>query len=147
MENNTEYKTLKKVLEESQRIDLINLFSITVYIRKPGDSELRRIGNIDDSGSEGTITAIKCHLMMLIMDMMLGKKRSKLPLFLDEIGTLGDLNYKQIVDMATSLNFQILTASPKAVEFVEKQHLVVGYGKGKRLRIWPNYYHGEILEA
>ena len=86
-------------------------------------------------------------LMMLIMDMMLGKKRSKLPLFLDEIGTLGDLNYKQIVDMATSLNFQILTASPKAVEFVENQHLVVGYGKGKRLRIWPNHYHGEILEA
>ncbi len=49
--------------------------------------------------------------------------------------------------MATSLKFQIRTASPKAVEFVEKQHLVVGYGKGKRLRIWPNYYHGEILEA
>ena len=147
MENNTEYKTLKKVLEESQRIDLINLFSITVYIRKPGDNELRKIGSIDDSGSEGTITAIKCHLMMLIMNMMLGKKRSKLPLFLDEIGTLGDLNYKQIIDMATSLNFQILTASPKAVEFVEKQHLVVGYGEGKRLRIWPNHYHGEILEA
>lgn len=146
MESNTEYKTLKKILEESQRIDLINLFSITVYVRKPGDRELRKIGNIDDSGSEGTKTAIKCHLMMLIMDMMLGKKRSKLPLFLDEIGTLGDLNYKQIVDMATSLNFQILTASPKAVEFVEKQHLVVGYGEGKRLRIFPNHYHGEILE-
>ena len=145
-ESGTEFRTLKKILEDSQRIDLINLFGITVYIRKPGDEELRKIGSIDDSGSDGQLISIKCHLMMLLMNMMLGQNRSKLPLFLDEIGQLGDVNYKQIIEMATSLQFQILTASPKAVEFVEKQHLIVGYGDKKRLRIWPTHYHGEIKE-
>jgi hypothetical protein len=85
--------------------------------------------------------------MMLLMSDMLGSERARVPIFLDETGTLGPGNYKQILDMARELGFQIMTASPQPVEEAERQHLVVGHGKSERLRIYPSHFVSAIEDA
>jgi hypothetical protein len=144
-ESRTHFKEMERLFEEKPSIDLIDLFDLEISIRKPGDEERKKIGSIDDSGSEGTITAIKSHLMMILISDLLGRTRARLPIFLDETGTLGSSNYKQILDMAKEMDIQIMTASPNAVEFAERQHPIVGFGPKNRLRIKPKQFWGPIL--
>lgn len=145
-QNKTHFGEMEKLFEEKPSIELIDLFNLQISIRKPGETERSKIGSIDVSGSEGTITAIKSHLLMILISDLLGKNRSRIPIFLDETGTLGSSNYKQILDMAREMDIQILTASPTAVEHAERQHAIVGYGLKKRLRIKPEQYWGEITK-
>ena len=121
------------------------MFNLDLYIKKPGDHERRKIDSIDRSGSEGQITAIKSHLLMILLSEVLGKERARIPIFLDETGKLGSTNYKQILDMSAEVGIQIMTASPSPVEFAEIQHAIVGYGPENRLRIRPKQYWSSIM--
>jgi hypothetical protein len=143
-EHQTHFREMDKLFQESPRIELIDLFNLDLYIKKPGDPERRKIGSIDRSGSEGQITAIKSHLLMILLSEVLGKERSRIPIFLDETGKLGSTNYKQILDMSAEVGIQIMTASPSPVEFAEIQHAIVGYGVDNRLRIRPKQYWSSI---
>ena len=136
-QNRTHFKQMEKLFNEKPSIELVELFDLDFHIKKPGYDEWQKISSIDTSGSGGTKTTIKTHLMMILMSDILGSNRSRLPVFLDETGTLGPNNYKQILDMAKETEMQIMTASPSAVQFAEKQHPVVGYGERERLRIRP----------
>ncbi len=143
-EHQTHFREMDKLFQERPRIELIDLFNLDLYIKKPGDPERRKIGSIDRSGSEGQITAIKSHLLMILLSEVLGKERSRIPIFLDETGKLGSTNYKQILDMSAEVGIQIMTASPSPVEFAEIQHAIVGYGVDNRLRIRPKQYWSSI---
>ncbi|MDA8623006.1 hypothetical protein N9L38_01910 [Candidatus Poseidoniales archaeon] len=143
-EHQTHFREMDKLFQEKPRIELIDLFNLDLYIKKPGDPERRKIGSIDRSGSEGQITAIKSHLLMILLSEVLGKERSRIPIFLDETGKLGSTNYKQILDMSAEVGIQIMTASPSPVEFAEIQHAIVGYGVDNRLRIRPKQYWSSI---
>ena len=143
-EHQTHFREMDKLFQERPRIELIDLFNLDLYIKKPGDPEKRKIGSIDRSGSEGQITAIKSHLLMILLSEVLGKERSRIPIFLDETGKLGSTNYKQILDMSAEVGIQIMTASPSPVEFAEIQHAIVGYGDDNRLRIRPKQYWSSI---
>jgi len=144
-EHQTHFKEMDRLFEERPRIELIELFNLDLYVKKPGDSVKRKIGSIDRSGSEGQITAIKSHLLMILLSEVLGKERSRVPIFLDETGKLGSTNYKQILDMSSEVGIQIMTASPNPVEFAEIQHAIVGYGSNNRLRIRPKQYWSSIM--
>ena len=83
---------------------------------------------------------------MILLSEILGKERSRIPIFLDETGKLGSTNYKQILDMASEVGIQIMTASPAPVEYAEIQHAIVGYGSENRLRIRPKQYWSSISD-
>jgi DNA repair exonuclease SbcCD ATPase subunit len=145
-EHRTHFNEMNKLFEEKPRIELHELFNLDLFIKKPGDEQKRKIGSIDRSGSEGQITAIKSHLLMILLSEILGKERSRIPIFLDETGKLGSTNYKQILDMASEVGIQIMTASPAPVEYAEIQHAIVGYGSENRLRIRPKQYWSSISD-
>jgi len=145
-ENRAHFREMEKLFEEKPSIDLLELFNLDLHIKKPGDIERRKIGSIDKSGSEGQITAIKSHLLMILLSDVLGKNRARIPIFLDETGKLGSSNYKQILDMSKEVNIQIMTASPYPVEYAERQHPIIGYGEENRLKIRPEQHWSSITD-
>ena len=73
-EHQTHFREMDKLFQERPRIELIDLFNLDLYIKKSGVPERRKIGSIDRSGSEGQITAIKSHLLMILLSEVLGLK-------------------------------------------------------------------------
>ena len=110
-------ESLGKQVLNSSTINIANLFSISFKVTK-NEQETQLIRNIDDAGSTGTGVILKAVLLMILLRKTLGnvKRTISIPIYIDEVGTLGSKNYEQILAVARDLNFQIFTASPKSVE-------------------------------
>ena len=85
-------------------------------------------------GSTGAQTVVKAVLLLLLLSKFTLSKRknTKIPVQLDEVGTLGTSNYSEILGVANALNFQIFTASPKSVAAADIVYpLLMGTRKGR----------------
>lgn len=109
-------ETFKNEISKRNKFYLSRLFDLQFVIKNPGE-ELKEIKRLDFVGSTGTQTVVKTVLLFLLLSKFTKSKRkiTKIPVQLDEVGTLGSSNYSEILDVANALNFQIFTASPKSV--------------------------------
>lgn len=120
-------------VSKRSKIYLSNLFDLQFTIRNPGEEE-KEIKRLELVGSTGTQTVVKTVLLLLLLSKFTKKKAkvSKIPVLLDEVGTLGSGNYSEILSVARALNFQIFTASPKSVSAANVVYpLLKGRRKGK----------------
>ena len=123
----------RKEVTKRSKIYLSNLFDLQFTIRNPGEEE-KEIKRLELVGSTGTQTVVKTVLLLLLLSKFTKKKAkvSKIPVLLDEVGTLGSGNYSEILSVARALNFQIFTASPKSVSAANVVYpLLKGRRKGK----------------
>ena len=102
------------------------------FDKNPGE-ETKEIKRLDFVGSTGTQTVVKTVLLFLLLSKFTksNRKITKIPVQLDEVGTLGPSNYSEILGVANALNLQIFTASPKSVAAAD---IVYPLLKGSRKR-------------
>jgi len=133
-------ESLGKQVLNSSTINIANLFSISFKVTK-NEQETQLIRNIDDAGSTGTGVILKAVLLMILLRKTLGntKRTISIPIYIDEVGTLGSKNYEQILSVAKDLNFQIFTASPKSVETADVVYPLLGGRIRDRLFLTPQF--------
>jgi len=123
----------KREISKRSKIFLTNMFDLHFTIKNPGEEE-REIKRLDFVGSPGQTTVVKSVLLLLLLSkfMKKGERVAKIPVLLDEAGTLGSGNYSEILGVAKALNFQIFTASPKSVSAASVVYpLLKGNREGK----------------
>ena len=133
-------ESLGKQVLNSSTINIANLFSISFKVTK-NEQETQLIRNIDDAGSTGTGVILKAVLLMILLRKTLGnvKRTISIPIYIDEVGTLGSKNYEQILAVARDLNFQIFTASPKSVETADVVYPLLSGRLRDRLFLTPQF--------
>ena len=134
-------ESLGRAVTNRSSINIADLFKLRFRVKTKDSNESELIENIDYSGSTGTIIIIKAVLLMILLKKTLaGKKtRMSIPIYIDEVGTLGSKNYRQILEVAEDLGFQIFTASPKSVETADVVYPLLGGRPKDRLYVTPNY--------
>ena len=126
-------ENFKTEVSKKNKFYLARLFDLQFVIKNPGE-ELKEIKRLDFVGSTGTQTVVKTVLLLLLLSKFTRKRRknTKIPVQLDEVGTLGPSNYSEILDVANALNFQMFTASPKSVASADIVYpLLKGSRKGR----------------
>ena len=126
-------ENFKTEVSKKNKFYLARLFDLQFVIKNPGE-ELKEIKRLDFVGSTGTQTVVKTVLLLLLLSKFTRKRRknTKIPVQLDEVGTLGPSNYSEILDVANALNFQMFTASPKSVAAADIVYpLLKGSRKGR----------------
>ena len=126
-------ETFKSEVSKRNKFYLSRLFDLQFVIKNPGE-ETKEIKRLDFVGSTGTQTVVKTVLLFLLLSKFTksNRKVTKIPVQLDEVGTLGPSNYSEILGVANALNFQIFTASPKSVAAADIVYpLLKGLRKGR----------------
>ena len=126
-------ENFKTEVSKKNKFHLARLFDLQFVIKNPGE-ELKEIKRLNFVGSTGTQTVVKAVLLLLLLSKFTLSKRknTKIPVQLDEVGTLGTSNYSEILGVANALNFQIFTASPKSVAAADIVYpLLMGTRKGR----------------
>ena len=126
-------ENFKAEVSKKNKFYLARLFDLQFVIKNPGE-ELKEIKRLDFVGSTGTQTVVKTVLLLLLLSKFTRKRRknTKIPVQLDEVGTLGPSNYSEILGVANALNFQMFTASPKSVAAADIVYpLLKGSRKGR----------------
>lgn len=126
-------ETFKFEVSKRNKFYLSRLFDLQFVIKNPGE-ESKEIKRLDFVGSTGTQTVVKTVLLFLLLSKFTksNRKITKIPVQVDEVGTLGPSNYSEILGVANALNFQIFTASPKSVAAADIVYpLLKGSRKGR----------------
>jgi hypothetical protein len=126
-------ETFKTEVAKRNKFYLARLFDLQFIIKNPGE-ELKEIKRLNFVGSGGQQTVVKTILLFLLLSKFTKSKRkiTKIPVQVDEVGTLGSSNYSEILGIANALNFQIFTASPKSVAAADIVYpLLKGFREGR----------------
>ena len=135
-------RSLGDAMTSRSAINIGDLFHLRYKVQNKGTEKPVIIDSLDDSGSTGTVTIIKAVLLMILLKKTLnfkGRNRIALPIYIDEVGVLGPRNYSQIIEISSSLGFQIFTASPKSVETADVVYPLLGGRERDRLFLTPDY--------
>lgn len=135
-------RSLGDAMTSRSAINIGDLFHLRYKVQNKGTEKPLIIDSLDDSGSTGTVTIIKAVLLMILLKKTLnfkGRNRIALPIYIDEVGVLGPRNYSQIIEISSSLGFQIFTASPKSVETADVVYPLLGGRERDRLFLTPDY--------
>jgi len=127
-DSNDRLDAFRAELEKNSHIQISRCFELKFHYQKIGGTT-EMITKLDHVGSTGQRTVVKSVLLLLLISKFktASKKlersgrnnRTIMPVVLDEVGTLGDGHYREVVEVANKLGFQIFTASPKAVTGAE----------------------------
>ena len=105
------------LLFEKGKIGLEDLFEVSMKVTI-GD-RINTLTNLGEGESTGTSMGLLLCVHIAILKYMTSEQRGRLPIFIDEVEKLDDLNLLELVNFCESSGFQVITASPRPTGEVE----------------------------
>tara|TARA_B110000008_G_scaffold278629_1_gene323030 strand:+ start:694 stop:3357 length:2664 start_codon:yes stop_codon:yes gene_type:complete len=105
------------LLFERGKIGLEDLFEVSMKVTI-GD-RISTLSNLGEGESTGTSMGLLLCVHIAILKYMTSTRRGRLPIFIDEVEKLDDLNLLELVKFCESSGFQVITASPRPTGEVE----------------------------
>jgi hypothetical protein len=111
------------LLSEHPRVDLKDLFNLSFEVGTP-DGKRYRHEHLDAIESNGTTTAIKVLVNLVLLRELLGDADVQIPFYLDECSSLDQANLAAIVNAARQMGFIAVLASPEAMDAADKLYFI-----------------------
>jgi hypothetical protein len=105
------------LLFERGKIGLEDLFEVSMKVTI-GD-RISTLSNLGEGESTGTSMGLLLCVHIAILKYMTSEQRGRLPIFIDEVEKLDDLNLLELVNFCESSGFQVITASPRPTGEIE----------------------------
>jgi hypothetical protein len=112
-----------RLLSEHPRVDLKDLFNLSFEVGTP-DGKRYRHEHLDAIESNGTTTAIKVLVNLVLLRELLGDADVQIPFYLDECSSLDQANLAAIVNAARQMGFIAVLASPEAMDAADKLYFI-----------------------
>ncbi|RFA27298.1 hypothetical protein CAI21_14750 [Alkalilimnicola ehrlichii] len=108
-----------EILRQQAALSLTDLFTVSFWVvRQDGREDLYH--QLEGVESNGTTITIKVVLFVLLLrGLFQSRQEVSLPFYLDEVSALDERNARRIVDLARSLNFVPILASPTEMDAAE----------------------------
>lgn len=101
-----------------------NLFSIVITITKVS-GEVEKIDLAKQVQSNGTDIILKLYLFLnIIKDLIVQNDENKIVMYIDELGSIGQKNLKNLLEFCTKYNFLPLFASVRNIEGIQKYYQI-----------------------
>ncbi len=101
-----------------------NLFSIVITITKVS-GEVEKIDLAKQVQSNGTDIILKLYLFLnIIKDLVVQNDDNKIVIYIDELGSIGQKNLKNLLEFCTKYNFLPLFASVRNIEGIQKYYQI-----------------------
>jgi hypothetical protein len=117
------FEGIGHLLADHPRVDLRDLFNLAFEVGTP-DGTFRRHEHLDAIESNGTTTAIKVLVNLVLLRGLLGGADVQVPFYLDECSSLDHDNLTAIVHTARRMGFIAILASPEAMDAAEKLYFL-----------------------
>jgi hypothetical protein len=105
------------LLFERGKIGLQDLFEVSMKVTI-GD-RISTLSNLGEGESTGTSMGLLLCVHIALLKYMTSEERGRLPIFIDEVEKLDDLNLLELVNFCESSGFQVITASPRPTGEIE----------------------------
>jgi len=119
-----------RLLADHPRVDLKDLFNLSFEVGTP-DGKLNRHAHLDAIESNGTTTAIKVLVNLVLLHGLLGRAEVQIPFYLDECSSLDQGNLAAIVSAARQMGFVAVLASPDAMDAADKLYFIEEQDDGR----------------
>lgn len=119
-----------RLLADHPRVDLKDLFNLSFEVGTPGGKTYRH-EHLDAIESNGTTTAIKVLVNLVLLSDLLGKADVQIPFYLDECSSLDQGNLAAIVNAARQMGFIAVLASPEAMDAADKLYFMQEQAGGR----------------
>lgn len=108
--------SIGEILRKQAALSLTDLFTVSFWVvRQDGREDLYH--QLDGVESNGTTITIKVVLFVLLLRGLFDRKHEvSFPFYLDEVSALDEQNARRIVQLAESLNFVPILASPTEMD-------------------------------
>lgn len=121
---------LKKYFSEGKIIEFKQLFELILEIeRKDGTKE--KVDLSKQVESNATNRVLKLFLFLsIIKELTVNDTENKIAIYIDELGTIGPHNVRQIIKFCSKFNFIPIFAAPREIEGIEKYYIIKPSSKG-----------------
>lgn len=121
---------LKKYFSEGKVIEFKQLFELILEIEKI-DGTKEKVDLSKQVESFGTNKILKLFLFLnIIKELAVNSAENKIAIYIDELGTIGYHNVRQIVKFCNQFNFIPIFASIREIEGIEKYYIIKPNSKG-----------------
>jgi hypothetical protein len=121
---------LKKYFSEGRIIEFKQLFELILEIEK-NDGTKEKVDLSKQVESNATNRVLKLFLFLsIIKELAVNDSDNKIAIYIDELGTIGPHNVKQITKFCSKFNFIPIFAAPREIEGIEKYYILKPSSKG-----------------
>jgi DNA repair exonuclease SbcCD ATPase subunit len=121
---------LKKYFSEGKIIEFKQLFELILEIEK-NDGTKEKVDLSKQVESNATNRVLKLFLFLsIIKELAVNNTENKIAIYIDELGTIGPHNVKQIIKFCSKFNFIPIFAAPREIEGIEKYYIIKPSSKG-----------------
>jgi hypothetical protein len=121
---------LKKYFSDGKIIEFKQLFELILEIEK-SDGSKEKVDLSKQVESFGTNKILKLFLFLnIIKELAVNSAENKIAIYIDELGTIGYHNVRQIVKFCSQFNFIPIFASIREIEGIEKYYIIKPNSKG-----------------
>jgi chromosome segregation ATPase len=121
---------LEKYLSVGKIIEFKQLFELILEIEK-SDGTKEKVDLSKQVESFGTNKILKLFLFLnIIKELAVNNAENKIAIYIDELGTIGYHNVRQIVKFCSQFNFIPIFASIREIEGIEKYYIIKPNSKG-----------------
>jgi hypothetical protein len=121
---------LKKYFSEGKMIEFKQLFELILEIEK-NDGTKEKVDLSKQVESNATNRVLKLFLFLsIIKELAVNDSDNKIAIYIDELGTIGPHNVKQITKFCSKFNFIPIFAAPREIEGIEKYYIIKPSSKG-----------------
>jgi hypothetical protein len=121
---------LKKYFSEGKIIEFKQLFELILEIEK-NDGTKEKVDLSKQVESNATNRVLKLFLFLsIIKELAVNDSENKIAIYIDELGTIGPHNVRQITKFCSKFNFIPIFAAPREIEGIEKYYIIKPTSKG-----------------
>jgi DNA repair exonuclease SbcCD ATPase subunit len=126
----SDLSVLKKYFSEGKVIEFKQLFELILEIEK-NDGTKEKVDLSKQVESNATNRVLKLFLFLsVIKELAVNNNENKIAIYIDELGTIGPHNVRQIIKFCSKFNFIPIFAAPREIEGIEKYYIVKPSSKG-----------------
>jgi hypothetical protein len=122
---------LKKYFSDGKIIEFKQLFELILEIEK-NDGTKEKVDLSKQVESNATNRVLKLFLFLsIIKELAFNDTENKIAIYIDELGTIGPHNVRQIIKFCSRFNFIPIFAAPREIEGIEKYYIIKPISKGE----------------
>jgi hypothetical protein len=121
---------LKKYFSDGKIIEFKQLFELILEIER-NDGTKEKVDLSKQVESNATNRVLKLLLFLsIIKELAVNDTENKIAIYIDELGTIGPHNVRQIIKFCSKFNFIPIFAAPREIEGIEKYYIIKPSSKG-----------------
>lgn len=122
--------SLKKYFSDGKIIEFKDLFELILEIEK-NDGTKEKVDLSKQVESNATNRVLKLFLFLsIIKELTVNDAENKIAIYIDELGTIGPHNVRQIIKFCSKFNFIPIFAAPREIEGIEKYYIIKPSSRG-----------------